>query len=483
MSKAELAAVLALSTLVFVSAAPGLEPEVRDRADDAASLALHLKGKTDSLREEYSKALVEAGDNRFEIEKALKRASTRREKLLTIWFLAKLRGKSFMKLEGEDWTAEADLQTLTGELVGNNIRYALAARDRFPWCRRLDWSTFLRHVLPHRGSQEKAEDFRPRLWKELAPQVEDASGASDALRIVREWISKKVNYERRGGQDQGVLETLEKGKGGREDLANFASACAVTVGIPCTSAYTPWWAAKDGNHIWNEARVGGTWVPFSAERAGPEEGPFTGLPGKTVMAKVYRKSFSTPNEDEEAFGIDVTRAYTRTKEILLEVETPSVPVRLAVWNTYGWRVVAASKSDGEGRVRFPDVGCSETTLFMAYYEGANAEAAAGPLLFHPGGRIEMLKVDPVVRGSQDLEPVVIGGFMPDASYAVLAFVGKEWSALSRSTSPFTGRLDLGRVGREKTLYLLVRIYGERSIPEGRPFLLTFEDGKAVQKKY
>jgi hypothetical protein len=77
----------------------------------------------------------------------------------------------------------------------------------------------------------------------------------------------------------------------------------------------------------------------------------------------------------------------------------------------------------------------------------------------------------------------MSGLMPNANYAILAYVGGEWTALARAFAPFTGEADFDRVGRTHTLYIIVRVYTNGSAPEGRPFLLTFKNGKPVPIRY
>jgi hypothetical protein len=470
---------------VFLLAAPafGGEPQLRERKEDLASLAAHLREGTKDLRKAYAEALEEAGGNRGEIESAVERCATRREKLLTIWLASQLRGKAFLDRKDERWESKKDLETLKGEHLRRNVRYALAARDRFPWCRSLSWELFLHFVLPHRGSQERAQDYRPRLWETLLPLVDEAGSAAEALRAVNRWASGRVKFEGRSGPDLGVLEILEAGTGRREDLANFLIACASTVGVPCTSVYTPWWPKKDGNHVWNEAHIGGRWRSFTACEPEEEGDPFDRMKKDAVVAKVYRNRFVSRTEEEELFGEDVTSLYTPVKNLALEVDRASVPLRLAVWNYQGWRVVGRGRADENSRVRFRNVGCRESILTIVYHEGENAAPAAGPLLFHTDGRVERLKVDPLEPGEPGLEAVKMSGLMPNANYAILAYVGGEWTALARAFAPFTGEADFDRVGRTHTLYIIVRVYTNGSAPEGRPFLLTFKNGKPVPIRY
>ncbi|MHC5040069.1 MAG: transglutaminase-like domain-containing protein [Planctomycetota bacterium] len=460
-------------------------PKIAEREDDLAALALHLKEDVKDVREAYAQNLEAAGDNRAEIEGAMERCGTRREKLVMIWLIAQMKDLSAIQRTEGEFGLAADLKTLKGELLHHNVRYALAARDRFPWCRDLPWSRFLHAVLPYRHGREKVEDFRPVFWKTLVPLVQDLKDDTEVLLAVNRWAAGKVKFKRAGGfQIQGILETLESGEGGRVDMANFIIACATTVGIPCASVYTPWWARKDGNLAWNEAYLSGRWRSFrGCEPVKEGESPFDKIGKTELVAKVYRSRFPHAEGEDARFGEDVTSAYSPVASLTLEVPKASEVVRLAVWNSGGWREVARRTSDEAKKVTFKNLGCRKPYLVMPFFEGERAEPAGGPYIFKTDGSVEKLQVSEITPGAQDLKPTRIDGLMPDATYGLLYFNGERWNLLGRGTARFSGDVKFGQVGRPKTLYVLVRIFGERTIPEGRPFLLEFPEGKLVRKNY
>jgi hypothetical protein len=94
-----------------------------------------------------------------------------------------------------------------------------------------------------------------------------------------------------------------------------------------------------------------------------------------------------------------------------------------------------------------------------------------------------LALDPVEAGGAGLETVRLESLLPNTAYGLASFAERQWVLVARGTSNFSGTADFGAVGRTRTLYILGRVFGERTLPQGRPFLLEFEDGKAVMKKY
>ncbi len=472
-----------LAVLCLAGPALAGEPVVQDRPRDLQALAAFVEEKAGAVKEGYRKALEEAGDNRAQIEKAVETCSTRREKLAMIWLVSHMPGHGFAERVDDAWVLKKDLETLSAEHLHHNVRFAVAARDRFPWARDVPWPIFLHYVLPYRGSQEKAQDYRPVFWEALASRVEGCATGAEALQRVNRWAAERVTFHTREAQDLGVLETLEAGTGRCEDMANLVIAAASTVGIPCTSAYTPWWPAADGNHAWNEAYLDGTWRSFMGCEPVKEGEPFDRIKKESLFAKVYRKRFVPPEGENARFGEDVTALYTPVTNLDFSVGEKKTRVLLAVWNAGGWRQVARTRAGDDGMVRFPDVGCQKTLLLNTFLSGDTARPAVGPFLLHTDGRVEILTLDPVRKGAPGLDPVVIEGLLPGAEYGLMAFNGRRWDLLGRKVAPYTGEADFGETGRLQTLYLLVRLYGDRPVPEGRPFVFEEKDGKLVRKKY
>jgi len=280
-----------------------------------------------------------------------------------------------------------------------------------------------------------------------------------------------------------VLEAIEKGTGRSEDLTNFAIAAASTAGVPCAAVYTPWWTRSDGNQAWSEAWVGGRWRSFAGCEPAPEGEFFDRIKEKPCFAKVYRKRFVAKEGEDETFGEDLTADYTPVAGLSLEVERAAAPVQLGVWNSNGWRAVAAAVSGADKKAVFKNVGCRETILFAAFFQDAEAGIAQPPFLFGPGGTVERLTTDLIEPGAAGLQGVKLEALLPNTAYGLAYFTDRQWLLVARGTAKIGGDLDFGVVGREKTLYVLGRIYGERTLPQGRPFLLEFEGGKAIMKKY
>jgi hypothetical protein len=152
-----------------------------------------------------------------------------------------------------------DLGTVDAELILENIRWAIIARDSLPWGEAIPAPLFRHYVLPHRATQEKLTKWRRDLFEELHPLVRDCESMSAAALKVNEWVGSKVRFEPTEARDQSPLATLARGIGRCEELTILYVCAARAVCIPARSCWTPWWAVSDNNHAWVEVWADGSW--------------------------------------------------------------------------------------------------------------------------------------------------------------------------------------------------------------------------------
>jgi hypothetical protein len=191
---------------------------------------------------------------------------------------------------------------------------------------------------------------------------------------------------------------------------------------------------------------------------------------KTNAAKVYLHDIFEQR--------DVTAAYTEVAELNLKVDKPGAQVFLAVFNHGMWRTVAASRSDADGGVRFPDVGCKDILYVLTYnrsgFRTRSVELASGPFILELESKAvrwlantETVTVPEEDEGavSFDLQKKRTGGKIEaGGSYRLLGWGGGKWHPVVQGTANDQGVLTLrGKPGR---LYWLVRSEGR---PVGRPF--------------
>lgn len=152
-----------------------------------------------------------------------------------------------------------DRVRMTPQEFATQIKVAVDARNKFPWCRELSKEMFQHYVLPYRATQEPFEDFRGEYSRELFKLLENTNDSEEAVYLVNEWVASKMTYKPTERYDQGPLSTIKRGYGRCEEETILFIAAARTVGIPTRQCYTPYWTFTDSNHSWVQVYVKGRW--------------------------------------------------------------------------------------------------------------------------------------------------------------------------------------------------------------------------------
>ena len=78
----------------------------------------------------------------------------------------------------------SDRHKVTGEMIAENIRLALAARHRFPWAQQVPWPIFLNDVLPYACLDEARDPWRADFLKRFGDMVKDAPSRDAAAKLI-----------------------------------------------------------------------------------------------------------------------------------------------------------------------------------------------------------------------------------------------------------------------------------------------------------
>lgn len=192
-------------------------------------------------------ALRKAGQNAVELERALQKAEE--NELESVSFLIA-------------YMPEIDLQSLSADYILQNVRYALKAREEFPWCAALPDSVFLNDVLPYALLNERRDNWRADFYHRFSPLVSDCTNIFEVIDSInmniREMLGVEYNTQRKKA-DQSPYESMEIGMASCSGLSILLSSAFRAVGIPSRIAGTPMWTNMRGNHSWSEVWIDGEW--------------------------------------------------------------------------------------------------------------------------------------------------------------------------------------------------------------------------------
>jgi len=351
-----------------------------------------------------------------------------------------------------------DLRSVTARLFFENVYYAVKARNLFPWGRRVDTKDFLHHVLSPRATGEPLQRWRRHFFEALAPEFRDAGPIGMAEAVKKATAACYDLYQYEGAttwEDFGMLTALAVHEGRCEDCSNVQNCMIRALGLPACQAFTPWWAAGDGNHAW-------TVVPCldgGKSRDGAR------------AAKVFIKTWD---------GLDdVTDKNTPVTELRVSFG-PGAGGRasLNVWNHDEWRTVVRADLAG-GEAVFSKVGCSQEFVFLVRLEGSSGRLAR----VHVGGAVTWLDNGPGTAPGEGAFPFEfgkanpLGEFKPDEEYSLFVHTEKGWMEIPAE------RLSTGAVGFEAGPGRLYRLRGKGV--SKRPFTVREGDdgGEPVLVKH
>jgi hypothetical protein len=296
---------------------------------------------------DFQKQLEIAGDNRFEIEQAIREAPESQKKGMG-WLITHM--------------PEEDLQTLSGEFLLTNCNLAYEAWENAPWKDQITEEIFFDTILPYANVNERRDDWRGDFHDRFIEVVSDAKTPTEAAVLLNQKMFDMVDVHystERPKADQSPYESIDAGTASCSGLSILLIDACRSVGVPARFAGTPLWYNNSGNHSWVEFwdegwhytggaeptgdRVDESWFDGSAAKA------TEGDPRHAIFAVTWNKSDShfplvwLPNV--KTYGaVDVTDRYTKSTESAL------VPIRVRAIQEDGTRQivhVVVAKENGE----------------------------------------------------------------------------------------------------------------------------------------
>jgi len=251
-------------------------------------------------------ALVKAGDNAQELQKALNETSADQKE-----------GMAFLIAN----MPERDLKTLTAGFLLENVEYAYKARNKYPWSKALPDSIFLNEVLPYVSMNERRDNWRKDFFNRFDKYVTGCNDMRAAVDSVNKHIRDevKVDYNtKREKPDQSPYESMEQGMASCSGLSILLTDAFRAVGIPSRIAGTPNWHDNRGNHNWNEVWIDGKWYFTEYYPSGLNKSWFLADAGKAVKDDrehaIYASSFK-PADTSFPLVWDTTITYVHAYNV------------------------------------------------------------------------------------------------------------------------------------------------------------------------
>ncbi len=201
-------------------------------------------------------ALERAGDNRAQLERALREAPAERQP-----------GVRFLIAH----MPTSDLRSLSAEYLLENVSLAYDAWQASPWREQISEELFFNEILPYASINERRDRWRRDFRDRCLPLIGDAQSPGLAAARLNQKIFPlfKVRYStKRSKADQSPYESIESGLASCTGLSLLLINACRAVGVPARFCGTPLWADNSGNHSWVEVWDGGWHFTGAAEPAG-----------------------------------------------------------------------------------------------------------------------------------------------------------------------------------------------------------------------
>ena len=157
---------------------------------------------------------------------------------------------------------DSDRDTMSLELLKENVKYANIAREKYAWAQSLPEDVYLRDVLPYHVVDEVRDAWRKELYELFSPAVDSCKTMYDAVCAVNANIPRLtgVNYNtKREKTNQSPRESMRQGMASCTGLSILLVDAYRAVGIPARFVGTASWHDRRGNHSWTEVWLDGEW--------------------------------------------------------------------------------------------------------------------------------------------------------------------------------------------------------------------------------
>jgi transposase len=365
-----------------------------------------INNSTNKLPEEVEAALIEAKENREELEKVIKNYSSNTKdslKLQAAYFLiGNMPGHYFYKgklldnyltfldstlnkskrgfygkiyesyqdlygpLDLSKLVKVYDIQYLKANYLIQNIEHAFKVKNEQPWAKNIDFATFCNFILPYRVGNEEPTEWREKFYlkyNSLLDSIRARNGSAiDACKVIS--LALKDSF--RGGipfiaelPSLGPA-NLHKYKAGTcREQSQYTAFVMRALAIPVSIDFTPQWPFRSLGHFWNAVfDKNGKAIKFMGTETIPGEPQNDYKFGKIYRYTYEKGSTRKAIEQEEqtiipdlflSNFVDATDEFTPTVKVRVNLDNSNVEdekfVYLAVFNNTTWIPITQAKVD------------------------------------------------------------------------------------------------------------------------------------------
>ncbi len=203
-------------------------------------------------------ALIQAGENRGELEKVLSSVPAN-QKESAEFLIANMPPR--------------DLKGLKSEYLLSEIELAHSALESAPWKDKIPKEIFLNNILPYVNINERRDSWRKDFRERFAPLIAGASTPAQAAAMINQKLFPlvKVKYStQRAKADQSPYESMQSGLASCTGLSVLLIDACRSLAIPARFVGTPLWSDNSGNHSWVEVWDNGWHFTGAAEPSGDQ---------------------------------------------------------------------------------------------------------------------------------------------------------------------------------------------------------------------
>ncbi len=226
---------------------------------------------------------------------------------------------------------DRDARRLTGEYLTENVGYALRARRKSPWRRKISMELFLDYVLPYAIFNERRDRWRKDFYDRFAAEAFRCRTPGRAAVMLNHAVFKALGVKYHATKcrkpNQSPYESAQLGWASCTGLSILLVNACRAAGIPARAVGTPLWTDKTGNHTWAEVWDGRWQYLGSAEPTALNKAWFTRQaaaadPDKPIH-RIYAVCFQPTGmhfpmiwngRDRSVPALDVTASYTRKRK-------------------------------------------------------------------------------------------------------------------------------------------------------------------------